>query len=149
MQVQVIISPYGNLLRQSGDRVYKYYFPPLPHHSPSLIPPSTRGYNYRTDEAIERTGGEKRKNNYPLVGVENCMFLINKSYCLRLVRGLEVQKLKLSCLYFIPKILCLLMGAFFILPSQPRGAQKVMEQEEVAGSRHQLGIFSLFCPWGE
>lgn len=93
---------------------------------------------------------EREKNNSPLVGLEHIVFQINKSSCLRLVNGLKEQKLKLGYLYFIPKFPPIhLWGHFSYCPHSLEEHRIIMEQEEVAGTRLELAIFFLVCPWEE
>lgn len=104
----------------------------------------TRGCGWRTDEVVEMAEGEeeKEKNNSPYT-----MFQINKSSCLKASEGTEGTKAKTRLFIFyswIPP--CLLMGAFFILPSQPGGAQNNHGAEGSSWNQAWTGCFFLFCP---
>ena len=82
------------------------------------------------------------KSNSPLVCLEHSIFLINRSSCLRLEKRLKEQKLKLSYLYFIPKSLPVcLWGHFSYCPHSLEMHRTILEQEEVARTRHELAIF--------
>lgn len=107
--------------------------------------PPTIGYDWRTDKVREMAGGEERreKNNSPLVGVEHIAFLINKSSCLRPVKGPKEQKLKRGYLYFIPKSLPVcLWGHFSYCPHSLEAHRTITEQEEV----EEPGVNWLFFP---
>lgn len=113
----------------------------------SVISPSlhsfSRGYDWRTDEVIEIARGEdeREKNNSPLVGLEHTMFLISKSSCLRLVKGLKEQKLKLGYLYFILKSLHVCLWEHFSYC--PHSLEEHRTITGAGGSRCELAYFSF------
>lgn len=113
----------------------------------SVISPSlhsfSRGYDWRTDEVIEIARGEdeREKNNSPLVGLEHTMFLISKSSCLRLVKGLKEQKLKLGYLYFILKSLRVCLWEHFSYC--PHSLEEHRTITGAGGSRCELAYFSF------
>lgn len=82
---------------------------------------------------------EEREKITLLVALE-----YTKSSCLRLMKGLKEQKLKLDYLYFIPKSLPVcLWGHFSYCPHSWELHRTILEQEEVARTKRELTVFSF------
>lgn len=114
----------------------------LPSLSPFSYPsPTIRGHGWRTDEGLKWLERNMRERNNSLsVGLE-----YTKCSCLRLMKGLKEQKLKLR-LYFIPKSLPVcLWGHFSYCPHSLEFLRTILEQEDVARTGCELTIFP-FCP---